>query len=46
LLTANFAGMAAGEWKFALPNARRWMMIGLGVLLGAIGILGWSGTRG
>ena len=46
LLTANFAGMVAGEWKFALPNARRWMTIGLCVLLGAIGILGWSGTRG
>ena len=46
LLTANFCGLLAGEWKLAPPSARRWMIVGLVILLGAIGILGWSGSMG
>lgn len=46
LLTANFCGLLAGEWKFVQPSARAWMIVGLAVLLCAIGILGWSGTVG
>lgn len=46
LLTANFCGVLAGEWKLAQPVARRWMSLGLVVLLGAIAILGWSGRLG
>ena len=37
---------AVTKWKFALPIARRWIMISLSVVLGAIGIPGWSGTQG
>ena len=43
LVTANFCGFAAGEWKFSLLAARRWMTVGVAILLGSIGILGWSG---
>jgi len=46
LLTANFCGIVAGEWKAAQPAARRWMSAGLVVLLCSIGILGWSGSTG
>jgi len=46
LLTANFWGFLAGEWKRAQPAARRWMLAGVAILLGSIGILGWSGSMG
>jgi L-rhamnose-H+ transport protein len=44
LVTANCVGFLTGEWKLSSPAARRWMMLGLTILLGAIGILGWSGS--
>ncbi len=44
LLTANFCGLLAGEWKLARAAARRWMIVGLAILVCAIGILGWSST--
>jgi len=43
LVTANLCGFLSGEWKLSSAGARRWMFSGLGVLLLAIGILGWSG---
>jgi L-rhamnose-H+ transport protein len=43
LVTANFCGFVAGEWKLSSPAARRWMVLGVAILLGSIGILGWSG---
>ncbi len=46
LLTANFCGLLAGEWKFAQPTARHWMAAGLAILLCSIGILGWAGSLG
>jgi L-rhamnose-H+ transport protein len=46
LLTANFCGFLAGEWKTAQPSARRWMGLGLVILVAAISILGWSGRAG
>jgi L-rhamnose-H+ transport protein len=46
LLTANFCGLLAGEWKLARPSARHWMLVGLVILLCSIGILGWSGSKG
>ncbi len=46
LLTANFCGLLAGEWKLARRSARRWMIAGLAILLCSIGILGWSGSVG
>jgi L-rhamnose-H+ transport protein len=46
LLTANFCGLLAGEWKLAQANARRWMIVGLAILLCSIGVLGWSGSVG
>jgi L-rhamnose-H+ transport protein len=46
LLTANFCGLLAGEWKRARATARRWMLAGLVILLGSIAILGWSGSGG
>jgi L-rhamnose-H+ transport protein len=44
LVTANCVGFLTGEWKLSSAAARRWMMVGLAVLLVAIGILGWSGS--
>jgi L-rhamnose-H+ transport protein len=44
LVTANCVGFLTGEWKFGSATARRWMVVGLAVLLVAIGILGWSGS--
>jgi L-rhamnose-H+ transport protein len=46
LLTANFCGLLAGEWKLAQPAARRWMIVGLTILVCSIAILGWSGSKG
>lgn len=46
LITANVWGFMTGEWKMTQLKERRWMMVGLLVLLGAIGVLGWSGTLG
>jgi L-rhamnose-H+ transport protein len=43
LVAANFCGFVAGEWKLSSLGARRWMMLGVAILLGSIGILGWSG---
>ena len=43
LVVANFCGFVAGEWKLSSLAARRWMMVGVAILLGSIGILGWSG---
>ena len=43
LVTANCVGFLTGEWKHCSRTARRWMMVGLAILLVAIGILGWSG---
>ena len=44
LITANCVGFLVGEWRLSSPAARRWMIAGLVILLGAIGILGWSGS--
>jgi L-rhamnose-H+ transport protein len=44
LVTANCVGFLTGEWKLSSQAARRWMMVGLAILLVAIGILGWSGS--
>jgi L-rhamnose-H+ transport protein len=44
LVTANVCGLLAGEWKLSGVADRAWMIAGLIVLLGAILILGWSGT--
>jgi L-rhamnose-H+ transport protein len=44
LVTANCVGFLTGEWKRCSTAARRWMMLGVAILLGAIGILGWSGS--
>ncbi len=46
MLTANLCGFLTGEWKLAQPSSRRWMMMGLAILLGSIVILGWSGRLG
>jgi L-rhamnose-H+ transport protein len=46
LLTANFCGLLAGEWKQAQTSARGWMTMGLVILLCSIGILGWAGSAG
>jgi L-rhamnose-H+ transport protein len=42
LITANLWGFFTGEWKFSSTRSRRGMIVGLVILLGAIGILGWS----
>ncbi len=44
LLTANVCGIIAGEWKAADRPEKTWMGLGLVILLGAIGVLGWSAT--
>ena len=44
LVTANCVGFLTGEWRLTSAAARGWMMAGLAILLGAIGILGWSGS--
>lgn len=44
LITANLAGYWTGEWKFTPSGTRRWMVVGLAVLLIAIAVLGWSST--
>jgi L-rhamnose-H+ transport protein len=44
LVTANCVGFLTGEWRHASPAARRWMVVGLGILLAAIVVLGWSGS--
>jgi len=44
LVTANCVGFLTGEWKIGTSAARRWMMVGLAILLVAIAILGWSGS--
>jgi L-rhamnose-H+ transport protein len=46
LLTANVCGIIAGEWKTAGRPEKTWMGLGLMILLGAIGVLGWSATLG
>jgi L-rhamnose-H+ transport protein len=46
LLTANFCGLLAGEWKLAQISARRWMISGLAILVFSIVVLGWSGSKG
>ena len=46
MLTANVCGFLTGEWKLAQPFSRRWMIMGLAILLGSIVILGWSGRLG
>lgn len=46
MLTANVWGFVTGEWKFAQPSTRGWMITGLAILLASIGILGWSGSLG
>jgi L-rhamnose-H+ transport protein len=43
LTTANCCGFLVGEWKLSSRAACRWMVVGLVILLGSIGILGWSG---
>ena len=44
LTTANCVGFLTGEWKVGAWTVRRWMVLGLGILLVAIGLLGWSGS--
>ncbi|MEO6924319.1 MAG: hypothetical protein ABI142_10875, partial [Bryocella sp.] len=39
LLVANAFGLALGEWKQAPKAAKRWMSVGIGVLLIAILVL-------
>jgi L-rhamnose-H+ transport protein len=34
LVTANFCGFVAGEWKLSSLAARRWMLAGILILLG------------
>lgn len=46
LLTANFCGLLAGEWKLARISSRRWMLLGLAILVFSIAVLGWSGSKG
>ncbi|MGH9397618.1 MAG: L-rhamnose/proton symporter RhaT [Terriglobia bacterium] len=46
LITANVWGFLTGEWKLTHPKDRRWMILGLLVLLAAIGTLGWSSALG
>ena len=46
LLLANFCGLLAGEWKLARLAARRWMLVGLAILVCSIAVLGWSGSKG
>ncbi len=46
LLTANFCGLLAGEWKLAQRSARRWMIVGLAILVCSIAVLGWSSSKG
>jgi len=46
LITANVIGYLIGEWKLTRAQDRRWMVVGLSVLLVAILILGWSSTLG
>ena len=44
LATANMWGFLTDEWKLANSGDRRWMFLGLVVLLIAIVTLGWSST--
>jgi L-rhamnose-H+ transport protein len=46
LITANVLGYFIGEWKLTRAQDRRWMVIGLFVLVIAIGVLAWSSTLG
>jgi len=46
LIAANAAGYLIGEWKRTTLWARRWMGLGLAVMLAAILVLGWSSTLG
>jgi len=46
LVTANFCGFLAGEWKLSSLAARRWMGAGVAILLVSIAILGWAGRLG
>jgi L-rhamnose-H+ transport protein len=46
LIIANLCGFWIGEWKLTQLKERRWMALGLIVLLIAIGTLGWSSTLG
>ena len=43
LVTANCVGFLTGEWKLSSRSTRRRTAVGLAILLGAIGILAWSG---
>ena len=43
LVAANLCGFVAGEWKLSSLAARRWMTVGVAILLVSVGILGWSG---
>jgi L-rhamnose-H+ transport protein len=42
LITANIAGFMSGEWELTGMKERRWMLLGILVLLAAIAALGWS----
>lgn len=44
LATANCVGFLTGEWKVGAWSVRRWMLVGLAILLIAIALLGWSGS--
>ncbi len=42
LITANVVGFMSGEWELTSMKERRWMLLGVLVLLAAITTLGWS----
>lgn len=44
LIAANVAGYLTGEWKLTRIKDRRWMGLGIAVLLIAIVTLGWAST--
>ncbi len=46
LIAANAAGYLIGEWRLTPVRTRRWMAVGLAVMLAAIVLLGWSSTLG
>ncbi|MGH9353050.1 MAG: L-rhamnose/proton symporter RhaT [Terriglobia bacterium] len=46
LIMANGWGFLTGEWKLTHTKDRRWMILGLVVLLAAIVTLGWSSALG
>jgi L-rhamnose-H+ transport protein len=42
ILASNLCGFATGEWKGASTQAKRWMAVGLGILMAASVLLGFA----